>query len=52
MNKVLTTLAAFAAALTAGAQIKTNETMINYHKIQVEDCNVFQNYRRCFHQAL
>lgn len=41
MNKVLTTLAALAVALTVGAQIKTNETMITYHKIQVEDCNVF-----------
>lgn len=27
--------------LTAGAQIKTNDTMISYHKIQVEDCTVF-----------
>ena len=27
--------------LTAGAQIKTNETVTTYHKIQVEDCNVF-----------
>ena len=41
MNKVLTTLAALAVVLKVGAQIKTNDTMITYHKIQVEDCNVF-----------
>lgn len=41
MNKILTTLAALAVVLTAGAQIKTNETMITYHKLKVEDCNVF-----------
>ena len=41
MKKIVTTLVALAAMLTAGAQTKTNETKMTYHKVQVEDCNVF-----------
>ena len=38
MKKVLTILFVLAVILTAGAQTKTNEIMVTYHKIQVEDC--------------
>lgn len=41
MKKAVFILAALSAALAVGAQTRTNESMITYHKIQVEDCNVF-----------
>ena len=41
MKKVVATMALLLMTIGCFALTKTKESMVTYHKIQVEDCNVF-----------
>ena len=41
MKKVVATMALLLMSIGCFALTKTKESMVTYHKIQVEDCNVF-----------
>ena len=41
MKKITTILALLTMVICGSAKTKTNESMVMYHKVQVEDCKVF-----------
>ena len=41
INKITTILALLTMVICGFAKTKTNESMVMYHKVQVEDCKVF-----------